>query len=342
MAAVLTGLVAVLCVARMLRTTEETLAATQEIGRNQMRPWLTAPLPEARLEEAVPPDVAQMLVSAGLRARNFGQVPAIDMTGSVDHRKRPGEREFGYPRPSGFGAVIPPGEEAFFLVMPVPLFREEHRGAAFRGALNTQHKSPTRTRCKTACLFRSARCTGRGDARLRRLANLPRADWGKAVAHAGLGVTFIGIAAMTAWQTEDIRVAQVGDRFEVAGYGIQLDGVEEVQGPNYYSTMATMSVWDGERRLATLHPEKRVYPVAQMPTTEAAIDNGIWRDFYLVIGDPQAAGGYAVRTYVKPFANWIWAGAIIMSLGGCLSLTDRRFRVAAGEAKSWARPVPAE
>ncbi|WP_172330797.1 heme lyase CcmF/NrfE family subunit [Mangrovicoccus sp. HB161399] len=184
--------------------------------------------------------------------------------------------------------------------------------------------------------------TGRGGGKLRRLAHLPRADWGKAVAHAGLGVTFIGIAAMTAWQIEDIRVADVGDRFEVGGYGIQLDKVEDVKGPNYFSTMATMTVWDGEKKLATLHPEKRVYPVAQMPTTEAGIDNGIWRDFYLVIGDPQAAGGYAVRTYVKPFANWIWAGAIIMAGGGFLSLTDRRFRVAAGAAKSPASPVPAE
>jgi cytochrome c-type biogenesis protein CcmF len=45
---------------------------------------------------------------------------------------------------------------------------------------------------------------------------------------------------------------------------------------------------------------------------------------------------------VKPFANWIWAGAIIMSLGGALSLSDRRFRVAAGAKKAAAKPMPAE
>ncbi|HAV09311.1 MAG TPA: hypothetical protein DCX13_10605, partial [Rhodobacteraceae bacterium] len=52
-----------------------------------------------------------------------------------------------------------------------------------------------------------------------------------------------------------------------------------------------------------------VYPVAQMPTTEAAINSGLLRDVYLVIGDPQADGGWAVRTYIKPMANWIWGGA---------------------------------
>ncbi|MCC6864364.1 MAG: heme lyase NrfEFG subunit NrfE, partial [Rhodobacteraceae bacterium] len=65
-------------------------------------------------------------------------------------------------------------------------------------------------------------------------------------------------------------------------------------------------------------------------TTEAAIDFGLWRDIYIVIGDPQDNGGWAVRSYIEPFANWLWAGMMIMALGGFLSLTDRRYRMAAG------------
>ena len=167
-----------------------------------------------------------------------------------------------------------------------------------------------------------------------RLARLPRADWGKALAHAGFGVSILGISLLTAWDVEDIRVAQLGETFDVAGYDVTLANVERVDGPNYQSTMATMRISRNGRLVAVLHPEKRLYPVARMPTTEAAIDNGVWRDLYLVIGDPQTGGGWAVRTYVKPFANWIWAGAIIMALGGAVSLTDRRFRVAAGARKA--------
>ena len=186
--------------------------------------------------------------------------------------------------------------------------------------------------------------TGRGSLgdKLGRAWRLPRADWGRVVAHSGLGITFIGIAAMLAWETEDIRVAQIGDTFEVAGYDMKLADVRDVQGPNYVSTMAEMRVSQNGREVAVLFPEKRIYPVANMPTTEADIDNGVFRDIYLVIGDPQPGGGWAVRSYVKPFANWIWAGAIIMSLGGALSLSDRRFRVAAGARKAVAPPVPAE
>jgi len=188
--------------------------------------------------------------------------------------------------------------------------------------------------------------TGRGDIanRLRRLPRLPRADWGKATAHIGLGITFIGIAALTAWESEDIRTARVGDTFTVGRYEITLNDVRQIQGPNYNSTMAQMEVARNGRTVATVYPEKRIYPVAQMPTTEAGIDNGIFRDVYLVVGDPQDDGSWAVRTYIKPFANWIWAGAIVMGLGGFISLSDRRYRVAPGAAREAraAAPLPAE
>jgi len=185
--------------------------------------------------------------------------------------------------------------------------------------------------------------TGRGAGRVARLRRLPRADWGKAVAHAGLGVTMAGVSAMMAWEAEDIRVIQEGDSLELAGYTLRLDDVTRAQGPNYRTTMAMLTLGRDGREIATMRPEKRVYPVAQMPTTEAALDNGFLRDIYVSIGDPQDGGGWAVRTYYKPLANWIWGGAILMALGGLLSLSDRRYRVAAGARKVPQAPgVPAE
>lgn len=174
--------------------------------------------------------------------------------------------------------------------------------------------------------------TGRGtvSARLSRLLRLPRADWGKAVAHLGMGVTVFAVAAMTAWVTEDIRAVRLGETYDLGRYQVTLVDVKDVQGPNYTSKMAEMRVTLNGAEVAVLYPEKRIYPVAGMPTTEAAIDQGVFRDLYLVIGDPQEGGGYAVRGYIKPFANWLWMGALLMALGGLISLSDRRFRVAAG------------
>jgi cytochrome c-type biogenesis protein CcmF len=183
--------------------------------------------------------------------------------------------------------------------------------------------------------------TGR-NGRLGRLMRLPRADWGKSVSHAGLGVTVFAIAGLTAWEAEDIRVVQIGEPYQVGAFELTLQEVKEVQGPNYQSTMGVVRVTRNGAEVAVMNPEKRNYPVARMPTTEAAIDYKFLRDLYVVIGDPQNDGSWAMRTYIKPLANWIWAGCLLMALGGTLSLSDRRFRVAAGARRAPDTGVPAE
>jgi len=178
--------------------------------------------------------------------------------------------------------------------------------------------------------------------RLRRMTRLPRADWGKATAHSGLGITIFAIAALLGWETEDIRVAHIGQSFTHEGYTLTLTDVRRVEGPNYISTMGFVDVVRGGRLVAQLTPEKRIYPAAGMPTTEAGIDYGLFRDVYLALGDPQEGGGWALRTYIKPFANWLWGGCILMALGGLISLSDRRFRVAAGARRAPGGATPAE
>ena len=110
-----------------------------------------------------------------------------------------------------------------------------------------------------------------------------------------------------------------------------------------FKTTAVMEVRKDGKLFDTLYPEKRFYPVQQMPTTEAAIGYTFFHDIYLVIGDPQEQGGWAVRSYIEPFADWLWAGVLLMSFGGILSLSDRRYRVAAtGSKRVTDKVVPAE
>ena len=181
---------------------------------------------------------------------------------------------------------------------------------------------------------------GAAATRVRRLARAPRADWGKATAHIGLGVTLFAVAAMHAWKVEDIRVMKPGDSMEFGGYTVTLTGVREEPGPNYTTHLADLAVARPGGPTITMQPEKRFYPVQAMPTTEAAIHQTLTHDLYFALGDPQDGGGWVIRSYREPFANWLWIGSALMALGGLLSLTDRRFRLAAGARRPAA--VPAE
>ena len=82
--------------------------------------------------------------------------------------------------------------------------------------------------------------------------------------------------------------------------------------------------------LAVLHPEKRIYPAGTDDTGETAIRTTLLADLYVALGDDDGKGGATIRAYWKPLVPWIWIGAVMMALGGVLSLSDRRWRVGVG------------
>ncbi|HXV07582.1 MAG TPA: heme lyase CcmF/NrfE family subunit [Burkholderiales bacterium] len=160
-----------------------------------------------------------------------------------------------------------------------------------------------------------------------RLRTLPRGYWGMLVAHFGVGVFLIGVTMVRGYETEKDVLMRVGDSVSVAGYTFALAGLERAPGPNYESTRARIAVTRNGREVALLNPEKRFYPVQQMPMTEADMDSGFTRDLYVSLGDPVGEGAWVVRVYHKPFVDWIWAGCFLMAIGGVLAVSDRRYRV---------------
>jgi cytochrome c-type biogenesis protein CcmF len=170
-----------------------------------------------------------------------------------------------------------------------------------------------------------------------RARNLPRAAYGMTIAHFGVAVLVAGVTA-SAWQSERIETMKPGDSVEIAGYSFRFEGAKPEEGPNYSAQRGRFTVTRDGREIAIMQPEKRFYPVQRMPTTNAAIHTNGIADLYAVIQEPAGdAGAWVVHLYHNPLVPWIWFGAIIMALGGIVSLTDRRFRVGAPVR----RPAPA-
>jgi cytochrome c-type biogenesis protein CcmF len=184
--------------------------------------------------------------------------------------------------------------------------------------------------------------TGLGEA-ARRARNLPRSAYGTLLAHFGVGMLVVGIIATSAYREEHILVMKPGQSLAVGGYNVTFTGVESGRGPNYKEDFADFDVKRDGSSIARLKPSKRVYDAPPQPTTEAGI-HASWRgDLYLVIGDGQPGGGYAVRAYFNPLVRFIWLGALIMFIGGGISLSDRRLRIGApARHVPRAIPIPAE
>ena len=163
----------------------------------------------------------------------------------------------------------------------------------------------------------------------RRFRRSQRSAWGTTFAHAGAGMVIIGIVASSAWQVEKLQIMRPGESVSVGGFDFRFVGAAQFKGPNYAAVGGTFRVTQDGAQVAFLKPESRKYPDPPTDTTEAAIRTGWSGDLYAVIGNPTDDGAWSTRFYYKPMIHWIWLGALIMVLGGLVSLTDRRHRVGA-------------
>lgn len=146
------------------------------------------------------------------------------------------------------------------------------------------------------------------------------------LAHLGVAVFLVG-ALLTEGLNRQREVAVApGNEVTLGDYRFRFDGVEKLQGPNFLADRGTVTVFDGDRRIDVMHPEKRAYAAGGQVMTEAALSRGVTRDLYVALGEPLGDGAWALRVHVKPFVRWIWAGALLMMLGGFVTATDRRFR----------------
>ncbi|MEZ9460696.1 heme lyase CcmF/NrfE family subunit [Vibrio splendidus] len=159
------------------------------------------------------------------------------------------------------------------------------------------------------------------------LTKLPRSHWAMICGHMGLAVTVIGIAMVQNYSIErDVRLAP-GESYQLEEYSFLFIGVRDKDGPNYDGYIADFEITKEDKYINTLHAEKRFYTTAKSMMTEAAIDRGVTRDLYIAMGERLDDNkSWAVRIYYKPFVRWIWAGSLIMSIGGVIAISDRRYR----------------
>jgi cytochrome c-type biogenesis protein CcmF len=172
---------------------------------------------------------------------------------------------------------------------------------------------------------------------------LPRSAWGATFAHFGLGITLLGVIGETQWSLERVAELKPGQSISIRRYDLHFDDVATRQGPNYRELAAHFTVRRHGDFVGVMEPAKRSFPSRGTATTQTALMTRGVSQLYLSLGDPNPDGSLAVRLYYKPLVLLIWFGAVVMVIGGALSLSDRRLRVGAPKpARSKAALSPAE
>lgn len=160
------------------------------------------------------------------------------------------------------------------------------------------------------------------------LGRLSLAYYGMVFAHIGFAMAVLGVCLTSQYSMEQDLRMEPGDQLELAGYTFQFQGIGSVTGPNYSGDEGVISVTQDGKNIATLHPQKRRYNAQKgQVMTEAAIENGFFRDLYVALGEPLGDSAWAVRVHYKPFVRWMWLGALLMGFGGTIAAMDKRYRM---------------
>jgi cytochrome c-type biogenesis protein CcmF len=175
-----------------------------------------------------------------------------------------------------------------------------------------------------------------------RAAGLPRSVWGTAFAHFGIAVTLLGVVSVGTWANERIVGLKPTQTVSLSGFELTFDGLVQRSGPNYRELVGKFTVRRGGVSIATMEPAKRSFESRATTTTEAALVTRGFSQLYLSLGDVNDDGSVAIRLYYKPLVLLIWLGAIVMMLGGALSLSDRRLRIGAPRPAAKPAVQPAE
>lgn len=193
----------------------------------------------------------------------------------------------------------------------------------------------------TEIATRISRSGWSGSAVMSRARGLPLSFWGGALAHIGVGVTLLGLAA-TGFGAETIVNMKVGAPAMVGPYEVTLDAVGQRGGPNYQEVVAKLTARSGGVVVATVEPARRMFGARKMATTQAGIVTINLGQLYISVADPNPDGSVPARLYWKPLVTMTWLGACLMAFGGVVSLADRRLRFGApARAKAGAAAMAA-
>jgi cytochrome c-type biogenesis protein CcmF len=155
----------------------------------------------------------------------------------------------------------------------------------------------------------------------------PLFTWGMVVAHLGIAVSLMGMAASSAFTQETLLAVGIGTPARVGGFTVRLEGVRPLVGDNWTALEARLAVTDGDDAFV-LRPQVRYFTDPVTSTNESAIAT-LWSgQLYTVLGALGEDGRWQLRLWWKPFVTLIWAGGALVAIGGALSLLghERRHR----------------
>ena len=156
-----------------------------------------------------------------------------------------------------------------------------------------------------------------------------RRRYGGQIIHFSILLIVMGITGSQAYQTEVQVALATGESVEVSGYTLTyrdytFQQIEEAG--NKRLNQAVVDVYRGDRKVATVEPERNQHSNVQGAVTEVALRSNLKEDLYIVLAGLDSDGLAAFQVLINPMVVWLWIGGLVLLLGTLIAAWPTRKR----------------
>ncbi len=165
--------------------------------------------------------------------------------------------------------------------------------------------------------------------------------YGGYLAHVGVFLVALGIAASATMRSEREATLKPGESMTLAGHTVRLREVWGRDEAQRSVIGVTLDVVQHGVAVGVIEPRMNFYPTSQEPVPTPDVRSSFSGDLYANLMAFDQNGAHAtVRLIVQPLVPWIWAGGLIVVLGAVVGLTPARRRSAVASASPAPERVP--
>jgi cytochrome c-type biogenesis protein CcmF len=143
--------------------------------------------------------------------------------------------------------------------------------------------------------------------------------YGGYIVHVGAVAILFGVGG-AAFNEEHLENVSPGGSVAVSGYRLEYLTARAIPEQHYGGAVARLALYEGDRPLAVMAPEKRQYFVEQQPASIPAVYSTLGEDFYVVLTAIEPNGSATLKIYRNPLVNWLWIGGALFVLGAIVLL----------------------
>jgi cytochrome c-type biogenesis protein CcmF len=154
-----------------------------------------------------------------------------------------------------------------------------------------------------------------------RLVGGNRHRYGGYVAHLGIILVALGVAASSTFRSEREATIKPGETISLGGHTLRLKSLWGREEPQRSVVGATLEVMGGSAVTGTMEPRMNFYPMSQSPVPTPAVRSRIPGDLYVNLQAFRPDGTNAtIRMIYEPLVPWIWFGGGVVVFGALIAI----------------------